>query len=110
MKAINRGVMDAVCDPDAAIEALVKRDPKRNPQVERGRLVDTVMEDMGGKETIGTGVGDIDKVRMDALLKLTAETRKLPRQPAVDEVFSAAFLPDAAARKVELGAAPCQAQ
>lgn len=108
VRAINRGVVAAVCDPDAAIEALVKRDPKRNPAVERGRLVDTAVEDMGGKETLANGIGDIDAARMEALLKLTAETRKLSRQPAVGEVFNAAFLPGVDDRKVAVGGGSCK--
>ncbi|MGE0281357.1 MAG: ABC transporter substrate-binding protein [Rhizobiaceae bacterium] len=108
LRAINRGVLASACDPDAAIEALVKRDPKRIPAVERGRLVDTVVEDMGGKATLASGVGGIDANRMEALLKLTAETRKLARQPAVAEVFSDTFLPDVDDRKAAVGAAPCK--
>lgn len=109
VRAINRGVLAAVCDPDAAIESLAKRDAKRNPTVERGRLVDTIIEDMGGKATLASGVGDIDKARMEALLKLTTQTRTLTRQPAVDEVFSSSFLPDIEDRKLAVGSAPCKA-
>ena len=97
--AVNRGVMDAVCKPDEAIAALVRRDPKQNAQVERGRLVDTVMEDMGGAALLARGVGDVDPQRVQAALELTARTRHLPRQPAVDEVFDRSFLPPLEQRK-----------
>lgn len=108
VNAVNRGVMAAVCQPDEAIAAVTKRSPKSDPANERGRLVDTVMEDMGGKATLGSGVGDIDKARLEALVKLTAELRKLPRQPTADEVFTAKFLPDVGLRKVAINTAPCK--
>lgn len=101
--AVNRGVMDSLCEPDAAIQALVRRDPKQNAQVERGRLLDTMTEDMGGKAMLAQGVGDVDRQRMQAALELTARTRNLPRQPTVNEVFSSEFLPPLDQRK------PCAA-
>lgn len=93
VSAINQGVIDTLCDPDAAIQALVKRDPKQNPVVERGRLRDTMIEDMGGVEMINRGVGDVERPRVLAALKLTAEARKLPRTPTVEEVFERGLLP-----------------
>lgn len=108
VNAVNRGVMAAVCQPDEAIAAVTKRNPKSDPVNERGRLVDTVMEDMGGKATLASGVGDIDKARLEAVVKLTAELRKLPRQPTVDETFTSKFLPPVEQRKVAINAAPCK--
>lgn len=108
VNAINRGVMAAVCQPDEAIASVLKRSPKSDPANERGRLVDTVMEDMGGKATLASGVGDIDKARLETVVKLTAELRKLPRQPTADEVFTAKFLPDVGQRKVAINTEPCK--
>lgn len=91
--AINRGVMETLCEPSAAIELLVSRDAKQNAVVELKRLTDTV-EDMGGAQKIAKqGVGDVDRARMLAGLKLTVTTRKLAREPAVEEVFSRDLLP-----------------
>lgn len=94
VRAVNRGVMETLCEPQAAIEVLAAHDPKQRADVEFGRLMDTI-EDMGGSERIARdGVGDIDPRRMQAGLQLTAYMRKLPRQPDIDEVFSRAWLPD----------------
>lgn len=93
VRAINQGVIDTLCDPDAAIQALVKRDPRQNPVVERGRLRDTMVEDMGGVDMINRGVGDVERPRVLAALKLTAEARKLSRTPTVEEVFERGLLP-----------------
>lgn len=109
VSAVNRGILAAACDPDAAIGALVKRDPERDRDVERLRLVETIREDMGGKEKLAAGLGEFDAARVENLLKLTAETRNLPRMPAVDEVISADFLPNADQRKADIDTAPCKA-
>lgn len=100
VRAINRGVLAAATDPDAAIRALINHAPDRPPQVDRLRLLETIEEDMGGWQRLADGVGDIDRTRMERLLKLTAGTRKLPRQPAVDEVFTTAFLPSSDDRRI----------
>ena len=109
VNAFNRGVMAAVCDPDAAIEALVKRDDTRDPVVERLRLVETIREDMGGADKLASGIGEFNSARVESLLAMTAETRGLARQPTVDEVTSAAFLPDLELRQAVIDAAPCKA-
>ena len=99
VRAVNRGLMETLCEPQAAIDILVRRAPGENAEAELGRLRDTV-DDMGGAERVAReGVGDIDPSRMRAALKLTAETRRLPRQPDVAEVFDRGLLPEAALRK-----------
>lgn len=102
VNAVNRGVMDALCAPEAAIDALVGHDPAQNAGVELGRLLDTV-DDMGGRALVAQGVGDIDRARMLAGLKLTAATRRLPREPSVEEVFDRSLLPPLELRR------PCAA-
>lgn len=108
VRAVNRGVMDAVCDPDAAIAALVRKSPSSNPAVERGRLVQTVMEDMGGKDRLANGIGGVEPVRLATVLSLTATGRKLSRQPKPGEVFTATYLPPAAQRRVRIGIGRCK--
>ncbi len=99
VRAINRGVMDAVCKPDEAIALLVAHDPKEKAAAELGRLMDT-LDDMGGRDRIlRDGVGDIDPVRMQAGLDLTVKTRHLPRQPALSEVFDRSLLPGVSQRR-----------
>jgi NitT/TauT family transport system substrate-binding protein len=100
VRAINRGVLAAARDPDAAIQALINHAPDRPLQVDRLRLLETIEEDMGGWQRLADGVGNIDRARMERLLKLTADSRKLPRQPTVDEVFTTAFLPSSNDRRI----------
>lgn len=93
VRAVNRGVMDTLCEPKAAIDLLVAHNPDQDAIVELARLMDTV-DDMGGAERIArSGVGDIDPERMRSGLELTAAQRKLPRTPELGEVFDPALLP-----------------
>lgn len=93
VNAVNRGMMDVLCDPDEAIAALLRRDPKQDAAVEKGRLLDTIREDMDGDGIPARGVGGIETPRMEASIALTAQARKLPKQPAVVDVFTPEFLP-----------------
>jgi NitT/TauT family transport system substrate-binding protein len=68
--------------------------------------VETIDEDIGGREALAAGLGDIDKPRVERLLKLTAEARRLPRQPRVDEVFTSAFLPGLDERRTPQAQSP----
>lgn len=106
VRAVNRAVLAAVGDPDAAIGALVDHAPDRRPEVERLRFLETIEEDVGGPPALAAGLGDIDRDRMERLLALTAETRKLPRRPAVDQVFTSAFLPGLDERRIAPGRRP----
>ena len=97
--AVNRGVMDTLCEPQAAIDMLVAHNPDESAKVELGRLMDT-LDDMGGRKRIERdGVGDIDPVRMQAGLDLTVSLRQLPRKPALGEVFDRSLLPEVAGRR-----------
>ena len=99
VRAVNRGVMDTLCEPQAAIDMLVAHNPDESAKVELGRLMDT-LDDMGGRERIARdGVGDIDPARMQAGLDLTVAQRQLPRRPELGEVFDRSLLPEAAERR-----------
>ena len=100
VRAVNRGVLAALCDPDAAIAALRARSPESDAKVELARLLDTAEEDMGGKSNaLRDGIGDIDPARMQASIELTAQARHLPSQPAVERVFRRDLLPPLAERR-----------
>lgn len=100
VRAVNRGVIGALCDPDAAIAALRERNPESDAKVELARLLDTAEEDMGGKAAaLRDGVGDIDPARMQASIVLTARARHLPSQPSVEQVFRRNLLPPLSARQ-----------
>lgn len=91
--AVNLGLRDTVRDPDAGIAAIRRRDPAIRPEIERGRLLGTFAGEMGHSEGARIGIGAVDSQRLERSIALHAATKRLPRIPALNEVFTAAFLP-----------------
>jgi len=98
LRAINRAVHDALANPDAAIDAMLKREPLLDRATERERLVLTTRWLIDTPESRQIGVGDMRDERLAAAIKQVAESYELPRVPAAGEVFNRAFLPPRAER------------
>jgi NitT/TauT family transport system substrate-binding protein len=58
---------------------------------------------MSHPDTAKIGIGDVDEARFRRGIAIVAEANQLPRVPAVEEVFSRAFLPPAGERIKALG-------
>jgi len=98
VRAINKAMKEAVANPDAAIELLAAREPLINKDIEKRRLIYVYKTLIDTPEAREGGIGDINPARMSAAIDTIAESYELPRKPAVDEVFSRAFLPGKADR------------
>lgn len=103
VRAINRGVADALKDPDAAVESVAKREPLINKAVEKERWIATIKDEMSHPEIAKHGLGDVDDARFKRSIDIVVEADQLPRTPGPDEMFSRAFLPPAADRITALG-------
>ncbi|MCF8475806.1 MAG: ABC transporter substrate-binding protein [Pseudolabrys sp.] len=93
IEAINHGVKDALADPDAAIEAVAKREPLIKKDVERERFNATLQDEMNSPEIAKIGLGNIDKDRLAKAIEILVDAQKLPRTPTVDEVYTDKFMP-----------------
>ncbi len=93
--AINHGIEDALKDPDAAVAAVAKREPLIKVAVERERLDATLKDEMSHPEVAKIGLGNVDPARLKRSIDILVEAVNLPRTPAVDEIFTPAFLPPA---------------
>lgn len=102
VRAINRGVIDALKDPDAALEAVKKRESLINEKVERDRLIATVTNEMSHPEIAKVGFGNVDDVRLTRSINTVVNALGLAKTPASEEIFSAAFLPKPEDRLKEL--------
>jgi len=100
VRAIHRGVADAIRDPDAAMDALAKREPLIDRALEKRRLAYTLENIIMTDETRRIGLGDVDDERMGAAIAQVAEVFKLPNQPAASAIFDRQFLPARDARMV----------
>lgn len=98
LKAINRAVHDALANPDAAVEAMVKREPLLDRATERERLLLTTRWLIDTPESKQIGIGDMRDDRLAAAIKQVAESYELARTLAAGEVFNRGFLPPRADR------------
>lgn len=106
LRAVNRAVNDTLVNPDAGIDAVMKRDSLGKRDVEKERLIATLHEEMNAPEIATIGLGDVLDARMDRTIQVVVDANALPRKPARDEVFSRAFLPPRAERPTKLTVAP----
>jgi NitT/TauT family transport system substrate-binding protein len=100
VRAVNRALRDTVADPDAAIAALMKREPLLNAALEKRRLLYTLRTVMLTPEVATGGVGDVNDARMTRAIAQVKEGFELASAPAAGEVFDRRFLPPLAERKI----------
>jgi NitT/TauT family transport system substrate-binding protein len=105
LKALNRGVKNAMADPKAAIEAVTKREPLIKADVERARLEATLADEMNAPEIAKIGHGDISDERMAKAIDILISAKELPRTPKVGDVFDRSFMPPLADRPTAIKAA-----
>jgi len=98
VRAVNRAINDAMVNPEAAMDAVMKREPLLKRDVEKERLLATIKQEMGHPEIARIGFGDVDGERLKRAIAMVVEANALPRTPAVDEVFDRSFLPPRAER------------
>jgi NitT/TauT family transport system substrate-binding protein len=94
--AINKGLKDALKDPDAAVAAVAKREPLIKVPVERDRFDATIKDEMNHPEIAKIGLGAVDMDRLKRSIDILVDADKLPRTPAVSDIFTPDFLPPAA--------------
>jgi NitT/TauT family transport system substrate-binding protein len=103
LRAVTRGLRDAILQPDSAMDALVKRDPKANRAIEKARLQNTLDGEMSHPEGTRIGIGDFDEGRLATNIVQMVEGRKLKRVPGILEVFNRDYLPPINERITSLG-------
>lgn len=102
VRAINKGLKDALADHDAAVAAVAKRESLINTKVETERLAATLHDEMNSPEIAKIGLGAVDPERLKKSIDILVKANNLPRTPAVSEVFTAEFLPPLADRPKKL--------
>ena len=93
VRAVNRAINDSLANPEAAMDAVMKREPLLKRDVEKERLVATVKEEMNHPEIARIGLGDVDSARLKRAIAMVVDANGLPRTPSNDEVFDRSFLP-----------------
>ncbi len=101
VKAINRGVLDMLRDPEAGLEAVMQANPGLPRTAERARLKATLDLEMNAQLPTGTKqtqVGDVDTARLARSIALMVQANGLPRTPTPADIFTPDHLPPAALR------------
>ncbi len=96
LRAINKGLIASLKDPDAAIAAVAKRELLIKVDLERARFDATLRAEMNHPEIAKIGLGNVDLDRLKRSIDTMVVVNALPRTPAVDEIFTPSFLPPAA--------------
>ena len=93
-----KGFKDVVADPAGAIETVYERDPLIDKAVEGDRLALALEVNILTAWVEANGFGDIDPARMARAIDQLVAAYALPSKPAVDDIWTSAFLPPAAER------------
>lgn len=96
LRALNKGMLDSIKEPEASVAAVAKREPLINLKLERERFDATFADEMNHPEIKKIGLGSIDEERLKRSIDIMVDALALPRSPAVSEVWNGSFLPPAA--------------
>lgn len=100
VKATIRGIQETIRNPEAAIDALLKRNQIANKAVELERLKLALDRNFVTDATRQNGFGDVDMSRLARSIDQIGLTFKYTNKPSADAIFTSAFLPPKADRLV----------
>jgi NitT/TauT family transport system substrate-binding protein len=95
LRALNKGMLDSIKDPDASVAAVAKREPLIKTAIERERFDATFADEMNHPEIKKIGLGNLDEDRLKRSIAIMVDALALPRSPTVSEIWNPAFLPPA---------------
>jgi len=99
VRAINKGMMEVIADPELAIAALKEREPLIKPDLERDRFKTVFDLLVYSDEMKRVGLGDIDPERLARSIDLVVKAYNLGATPPAAAVFDQSFLPPIDQRK-----------
>ena len=101
LTAVAKGVKDAVADPVAGGEAVVKRNPAGKADFEAKRLKLALDANILTDYVKENGMGGIDSKRMEKALEQLAVTYKFKGKPDASLYFTDVYLPEASILKIQ---------
>jgi NitT/TauT family transport system substrate-binding protein len=101
LAALNAGFKAALKDPKTAITHVKAAEPLSNEATELKRLELAISANMVNDEVRKNGLLAIDPARMQRAIEQVVVAFELPAKPTVAQVFSGAYLPPAADRKLD---------
>jgi NitT/TauT family transport system substrate-binding protein len=101
LRAIAKGIRDTIANPDAAVDSVLKRNEIAKKDVELERLKMTLENYVVTPYVKANGFGGIDKERFSRTLDQIGLAFKYKNKPAIDDIFTDAYLPAAELRKAD---------
>jgi NitT/TauT family transport system substrate-binding protein len=100
IRAVIKGTRDTVADPAAAAATIIKRNDVAKQDVEKERLDLALAQNIATPWVKDNGYGGIDAARFARSIAQIGLTFKFKNVPKVEDIFTEAFLPPPAERKV----------
>jgi NitT/TauT family transport system substrate-binding protein len=100
IRALVKGFKDTVADPSTAVDSVIKRNDVVKKDVELERLKMVLEQNMLTPWVKANGWGGIDPARFARSIDQIGLTFTYKAKPKTEDIFSDAFLPPAAERKV----------
>lgn len=100
LRGFNRGMIETLRDPEAAIDVMVEMEPLLDKDVELDRLQIAINTLWITPEIEAVGLGGIDPGRMEDAIAQVVDGFSLESEPEVEEVFIDDFLPPMEDRQI----------
>ena len=100
VKALNKGTIDTIKDPDGALKIMKSRDAMMKDQIEKVRL-DIALGLTNTKWVQENGLSVVQPDRLKKTIDSVVGAFSLPNAPAPEQVYTDKFLPPLAERKVQ---------
>jgi NitT/TauT family transport system substrate-binding protein len=99
-RAVCKGWQDAIANPKAVTDALVKADALVQPEIEQDRLQWVVDNQVKTAEGRQIGLGAVEPGRLQRTIATIAKAYDLPKVAPVEAIWSAKYLPPMDMRKI----------
>jgi NitT/TauT family transport system substrate-binding protein len=100
LRAINRGHADAIKQPKAALDALMKRDPLLKSDIEMERLQYAITRMVAQPDVKASGLGFYAEASIAESIKVISSAEQLATQIKPADLIDMSFLPDAKERAI----------
>ena len=93
VRATIRGIQDTIKSPEAAIDALMKRNAIANRDVELERLKLAIERNFVSPDVLKAGLGGVDVKRLERSIEQIGLTFTFTNKPKTGDIFSDQYLP-----------------
>ena len=100
VRAFNRGFVDGLKNNEAALDALMKRDPLLNRKIEKARLDYFIKRMVTQTDVKENGLGFYKRQTIQQSIDIISGAEVLPHTPKPEDVYTTEFLPPASDRQI----------